>query len=375
MSAPCGVPKTRSNGPANAACSRSEKIPPPSLLTTTRHRSGRGSSGPSSRPGRSCRNARSPRSATAGPPPAAWCASAAPIAEDTSPSMPLAPRLASTRIPARGAMCRSRSRTGRLDAAHSSAPAGSAAARSRASRGSLSARAGSRIASAAPRAAALGAQPRREPARPRSRPGPGRPGQPAPPRRRSVAVRAGSAQRPGPCASTTCRGGGAPGRPRRNASWPRDSPGRPAETMTSGRCSGDESRGAEQVAVGRQRVRAAPGVRRRLGQHRPPRRLGQLEQRRGVVVPVPADHHPPLGPLQPQPGVRGLPAPRPRRRQAGPRRPARPPVERLRPGRAPRPRASGTSGSRSGTLTCTGPGTPPASPDAIAHARQASDRQ
>src|SRR5580693_10254125 len=39
------------------------------------------------------------------------------------------------------------------------------------------------------------------------------------------------------------------------------------------------------------------------------------------------------------------------------------------------PSPSGTSGSRSGRLTCTGPGRPPAPPDAIAQARQARDRQ
>ena len=84
-SAPCGVPKTRSNGPAGpekAACSSREKMPPPSLLTTIRHRSGAGSPGPRISPGASCRNARSPRRAKAGPPPAAWWASAAPIAAE-----------------------------------------------------------------------------------------------------------------------------------------------------------------------------------------------------------------------------------------------------------------------------------------------------
>ena len=56
---PCGVPNIRSNtdGPdpaparsANAACSSDSKIPPPSLFTTTRHRSGRGSPGPIASP-------------------------------------------------------------------------------------------------------------------------------------------------------------------------------------------------------------------------------------------------------------------------------------------------------------------------------------
>ena len=60
--APCGVPKRplehrRAVRPAarsrlNRAGSSPSKIPPPSLLTTTTHRSGRGSPGPIARPGR-----------------------------------------------------------------------------------------------------------------------------------------------------------------------------------------------------------------------------------------------------------------------------------------------------------------------------------
>ena len=51
---------------------------------------------------------------------------------DTKPSMPLAPRFASTRRPSRGAMHHSSARTGRLDATTSAAPSGSACATSRA---------------------------------------------------------------------------------------------------------------------------------------------------------------------------------------------------------------------------------------------------
>src|SRR5262249_419219 len=104
-SPPWGVQTPRAKAPPYSACSSSEKIPPPSLFATTTARSGRGSPGPANRPGASCRNARSPSRAAAGPPPARWCASAAPAAVEISPSIPLAPRLASTRSPARRAIC------------------------------------------------------------------------------------------------------------------------------------------------------------------------------------------------------------------------------------------------------------------------------
>ena len=78
----------------------------------------------------SYRNDRSPRSANVGPVPDA----ATPIAVDSRPSMPLAPRLPSTRSPSRGAMNASRSRTGIELPTTSVPPSGIAAARSRATR-------------------------------------------------------------------------------------------------------------------------------------------------------------------------------------------------------------------------------------------------
>ena len=64
-------------------------------------------------------------------------------------ALPLPPRLASTVTPARGAICWSRSRMGRLEAAHRSAPSGRTDARSRAILGSLGVSLASRMADAA----------------------------------------------------------------------------------------------------------------------------------------------------------------------------------------------------------------------------------
>ena len=91
-SVPCGVPNSCSkrSAPTTAACERKEKIPPPSLSTTTTRRSIfrflRAVSELAS-----WRKATSPISRTVGP-----AASATPIAEARTPSMPLAPRLAYT---------------------------------------------------------------------------------------------------------------------------------------------------------------------------------------------------------------------------------------------------------------------------------------
>ena len=71
----------------SSACGRNEKIPPPSLSTTTMRRSARGAQG--GQRAMSWTSAMSPTRATVGPPP-----SATPSAVDTTPSMPLAPRLA-----------------------------------------------------------------------------------------------------------------------------------------------------------------------------------------------------------------------------------------------------------------------------------------
>ena len=73
------------------ATSRNEKIPPPWLSATTTVRSGANPSA-RTRAETSWRKARSPTRATAGPP----VATATPQAVDTTPSMPLTPRLAST---------------------------------------------------------------------------------------------------------------------------------------------------------------------------------------------------------------------------------------------------------------------------------------
>ena len=258
----CGVPKTRSNGPVNAAGSSPAKIPPPSLLTTTTHRSGRGSPGPIARPGASCSSDRSPISANAtAPGRSAACAMAAPAAVENVPSIPLAPLLAITRTSARGGMSRSTSRTDSEFPHHSSAPSGSAAASSRATSGSDRAPTpGSprQSSSTAPAACVAAASARRHAASHRPGPAPGTPVSRIA-AATSVAARCGSAHIPGPCATTMCRtASAAPGRPSPGCPSPgwrasassadcgRVSPGRPAETMTAGRCaamnSGDASR-------------------------------------------------------------------------------------------------------------------------------------
>ena len=103
-------------------------MPPPSLLTTTIVSCGNGSSGPTTSPLLSCRNVRSPMSAKAGPPPSRCQASAAPIAVETVPSMPDAPRFAMTVTPSRGAAYW-RSRTASEEPATSNAFCGNAAYR------------------------------------------------------------------------------------------------------------------------------------------------------------------------------------------------------------------------------------------------------
>ncbi len=251
MEAPCGVPKTRSNGPGNAAGSRPANIPPPSLFTTTTHRSGRGSPGPITRPGASCSSDRSPISANAtAPGHRAVCASAAPPAVEKVPSIPLAPLLAITRTSARDdGSSRSTSRTDSELPHHSSACSGSAVTSSRATPGSDSApctvplgwpaacrtvggtgstadgpasaappsRAAGQASSTAPAARVAAASARRH--APSQRPGTTAG---APVSRTaaatSVAPRCGSAHRPGPEAMTTCRTPGVPAAPARASS-------------------------------------------------------------------------------------------------------------------------------------------------------------
>ncbi len=81
----------------------------------------------------SCRKATSPISEAVGAP----VASATPTADDVTPSIPLAPRLASTRTPLRGSPNHSRSRTGMDDDVNRLAPSGNAASTDRATPGSV----------------------------------------------------------------------------------------------------------------------------------------------------------------------------------------------------------------------------------------------
>src|SRR5438874_1665154 len=124
------------------------KMPPPALLSTT-NVTGSPRRAPHTKPDASCSRDRSPASATVGTP-----LLAIPSTVDTKPSMPLAPRFAMTRTPSRGAIARSRSRTGVLEATTNVVPAGRAAATSRAMRSSSGCFSASRNASRALRATA-----------------------------------------------------------------------------------------------------------------------------------------------------------------------------------------------------------------------------
>src|SRR3954466_5195901 len=117
----CGVPKIRDDTSENlgSPCSSSSKMPPPLSLDTTMVRlRGDGSVGPMSRPELSCTNVRSPINAIvrAGPMSPAErlrsCASAAPIAVDTVPSMPATPRFDRTLMPCAFSPTSAASRTG-----------------------------------------------------------------------------------------------------------------------------------------------------------------------------------------------------------------------------------------------------------------------
>ena len=134
-SRPCGVPKSDSNvvGSTDSAWGRNEKMPPPSLSTTTTTRSMPRSVEPIS-PLLSCSKARSPSSTAVGEP----LPIATPTAVDKTPSIPLAPLLACTVTPRRGTAYHSRSRTGIDDDTTRCASSGSAASRSRAMPGSVS---------------------------------------------------------------------------------------------------------------------------------------------------------------------------------------------------------------------------------------------
>ena len=137
----------------------------------------------------------------------------------------------------------------------------------------------------------------------------------------SVDIRAWSAQWPGPWAMTMCR-------------TPRATQQRGLRTGQARPASGDDHVGAvrrhelrrgQEVLVGGQGVRAAPGIGGRLGEHRPARLPGNGEQRLDIVVAVAADDNAALGPGDGQRQARR------RVREPGPRLPVGTAVWRLGP--------------------------------------------
>ncbi len=168
---------------------------------------------------------------------------------DSVPSIPLAPRLAITRMPARGAAYHSTSRIGIDEATTRPASGRSPATRARATPGSVGSRWPARTRPMASWAA-------------RSAVGP----QPRPARREPVPV----ADRRGRCTRRRARPPGrwrpsGPGRARRRGSPP--PPGRPATTPATrpgpGRRGGRPDAGPPPVGPGRRRGRDAGGRRRR----------------------------------------------------------------------------------------------------------------
>ena len=228
--AACRRPARTPPACSGAPCSSRPKIPPPSSLTTTTVRSGRGSSGPITSPVLSCRNVRSPISAYAGPP----CARAAPIAVDTVPSMPEAPRLASDQQAAR------LPRVGEVEVADRAGRPGDQQAARRHGRGQ---HAGHRAAVSAGSATSTCGDGVERPARRR----------PA-----SGASQAGVARRPVTCRASrgVVRAAGRPRRRRGRSSrvTGRDSVGRPAHDHPLDVA----AEVVEQQPVGRQRVRPGP---------------------------------------------------------------------------------------------------------------------
>ncbi len=316
---------------------RNSKIPPPSLSTTTTVRSMPRAAAPSS-PLASWRNATSPMRSTVG----VAEPSATPTAVETTPSMPLAPRLARTRTPSRGAPYHSTSRTGIDDDTTRLAPSGSAARTSRATPGSVgSARSASvrpmaswALASADVHRAPHGVPvPAREAGR--TAPGTRRSGRPSPRRPRCARGRSsGRTDRPAPAE-----------RPRPPATGP--GPSTPA----------DDRAGARPSACGRPRSarggggrrtpppswREHPAARRRVGQHGPAGARRQPVHRSGVAGPGAGDDHASLLVEQRRRGRRAGRPRAPRSRRAGgstARRPGAP-----RGGPRPRRRAGhGTPG-------------------------------
>src|SRR4051812_21505186 len=130
-SSPCGVPNSSSKRDVWEAMGRKEKIPPPSLSTTTTV-SGAFRRAAATRPPRSCRSARSPRRTAVRP----LLVRDAPRADETTPSIPFTPRFARTRTSAPRPAQASTSRTGMLFETKTCDPAGRAASNSRATAGS-----------------------------------------------------------------------------------------------------------------------------------------------------------------------------------------------------------------------------------------------
>ena len=206
---PCGVPNTRSNGPVNAACSSSEKIPPPSLLTTTRQQVGPRLFRPGEQAGRVVQERQVAEQGDGGP-------AAGPLVGERRPARGRDQAVDAARTPAGQHRDPGPRRHLLIEVADGQAGRGPQQRPVRQRRRQVagepglaeSASSASRMAAAARAGRRVRRQPGRQPARRRPAPGP--------PASRtaaatSVAVRAGSAQRPGPWATTTCRGGAPPG--------------------------------------------------------------------------------------------------------------------------------------------------------------------
>ncbi len=257
------------------ACGRKEKIPPPSLSTTTivrstpRRREGDERAGVVGEGDVADQQRRRARGLPARPP----------IAVETTPSMPLAPRLQCTASPVRGAPYHSTSRTGIDDDTTSEPPSGTRSddrPRHRRAR-STSRAARARRRSPLERALRRGASGRATACRRRRSCGPAAHGRAGPDRRRRGGRRSGR-DRP------TCRAN-RPGRappPIRAATAPStfDAGGAPTCSTTVGRVVGGEALVAQERVERRHRRRMRrAGARARVGEHWPADRGGQLVDR------------------------------------------------------------------------------------------------
>ena len=254
MSVPCGVPNSCSNRSAaqRVACGRNEKMPPPSLSTTTMRRSARRCRSAVSAPA-SWTNAMSPSTTIVGAP----VCSATPRAVDVTPSMPLAPRLACAVAPT--PPNHSMSRIGIEAATTTCDAAGTVAGDEAGDAGSLSGASGPRNRSMAAVAVV------------------GRGGPPAAPatrrRRRAAPRRARASTAASSCAATRWSGSMVPGPPTCTTvapdpatHWARtfDDAGRPSRTTTVGALGGEPARGAAgRRTARRRRARRDGGTRRR----------------------------------------------------------------------------------------------------------------